>query len=165
MTNTGGQNWTAPIPHRSAGNRVYYYIQARTNNGKYFSKPMTAPLGNWQFDVTGTTGISGNSGSVPDKFSLYQNYPNPFNPVTKIKIDIPSSGGIEKQNVRLTVYDVLGRLISVITDKSLKPGTYEYTFDGSNLPSGIYFYRLNIENTGTGSGNIYSFTRKMILLK
>lgn len=165
MTNTGGQNWTAPIPHQPAGNRIYYYIQARTNNGKYFSKPMTAPIGNWQFNVTGTTGISGNNGSVPDKYSLYQNYPNPFNPATKIKIDIPSFNGIEKQNVRLTVYDVLGRLVSVIVNKNLASGTYEFTFDASNLPSGIYFYRLNIENIGTGSGGTYLFTRKMILLK
>ena len=165
MTNSSGQNWAAHIPHQSAGNRVYYFIQAKTANGKYFSKPMTAPLGSWQFDVTGPTGISGNSGTAPGKYSLYQNYPNPFNPVTKIKIDIPSFGGIEKQNVRLTVYDVLGRVISVIADKSLKPGSYEYSFDGSNLPSGIYFYRLNIENTSAGSVNVYSFTRKMILLK
>jgi agmatine deiminase len=165
MTNLGGQNWTTAIPHQSAGTRVYYYIQARTANGKYFSKPMTAPLGNWQFSVNSTTGISGNNGNLPNQFTLYQNYPNPFNPSTNIKIDIPSSVGIEKQKVRLSVYDVLGRLVSVIVNKNLPPGTYEFTFDAPNLPSGIYFYRLETENIGSVSGNTHSFTRKMVLVK
>lgn len=165
MTNSSGQNWTTAIPHQSAGIKIYYYINARTANGKYFSKPMTAPLGNWQFSITGTTGISGNNGNLPGKFTLYQNYPNPFNPSTNIKIDIPSSEGIGKQKVRLSVYDVLGRLVSVIVNKNLASGTYEFTFNASNLPSGIYFYKLETEYFGTGSGKSFSYTRKMVLVK
>ena len=157
MTNSGGNNWIAAIPHQSAGKKVYYYIKARTANGKYFSKPMPAPRGNWQFNVLGTTGISNIGGETPKTFSLSQNYPNPFNPVTKIRFEIPVSGGIEKQNLRLTVYNVLGEEIQTLYNSRLGAGTYEYSFDASNLPSGIYFYRLE-------SGN-FSGTKKMILLK
>jgi hypothetical protein len=157
MTNSGGQNWTTTIPHQSSGKTVYYYITARTENGKYFSKPITAPRGHWKFNVGGPTGISGNNGEVPDKFMLYQNYPNPFNPVTKIKFGVPSSNGIEKQNIRLIIYDILGREISQLVNEKLNAGSYEYEFDASSLPSGIYFYKLSAGN--------YSETRKMILLK
>lgn len=157
MTNSGGQNWTSAIPRQSAGKKVYYYIKAKTANGKYFSKPITAPLGNLQFNVLGPTGISGNIQAVPEKFTLYQNFPNPFNPSTKIKFDLPAQGGIEKQNVRLTVYNVLGEEIKVLLNMDLKPGTYEYELLASSLPSGIYFYTI-ISGSFTDS-------KKMILLK
>lgn len=157
MTNSGGQNWTSAIPHQSAGKKVYYYIKTKTANGKYFSKPITAPLGNLQFTVTGPTGISGNIQAVPEKFTLYQNFPNPFNPSTKIKFDLPAKEGIDKQNVRLTVYNVLGEEIKVLINADLKPGTYEYEFAASYLPSGIYFYSIK-----AGS---FSDSKKMILLK
>jgi agmatine deiminase len=157
MTNSGGQNWTASIPNQSSGKTVYYYITARTSNGKYFSKPITSPRGNWKFNVGGPTGISGNSGEVPRNFYLYQNYPNPFNPATKIKFDIPPSAGIELQNVRLVIYDILGREILTPVNEKLNAGSYEYEFNASGLPSGVYFYKLT-------SGN-YSNTKKLILLK
>ncbi len=157
MTNTGGQNWSSAIPHQSSGKTVYYYIYTKTSNGKYFSKPITAPLGNLQFNVMNTTGITGNTQSVPKNFTLYQNFPNPFNPSTKIKFDLPASGGIEKRNVRLTVYNVLGEEITVLVNSDLKPGTYEYEFNTSNLPSGIYFYTIV-------SGR-FTDSKKMILLK
>jgi len=85
-------------------------------------------------------------------FKLGQNYPNPFNPSTKIRFTIPRSS-----RTSLIIYDVLGNEISVLIDKDLSIGEYEYEFNGSSLPSGIYFYRLT-------SGR-YSQTRKMILVK
>ncbi len=157
MTNTGGQNWSSAIPHQSSGKKVYYYIYTKTGNGKYFSKPITAPLGNLQFYVLGTTGITGNTGEIPGKFKLYQNFPNPFNPSTRIKFDLPLSQGIEKQAVRLTVYNVLGEEIRTIVNSELKPGTYEYDFNTSGLSSGIYFYTLV-------SGS-FTDSKKMILMK
>lgn len=157
MTNSSGQNWTTSIPHQSAGKTVYYYIKARTSNGKYFSKPMTAPLGHWKFNVGTPTGITGTAGEIPREFSLYQNYPNPFNPVTKIRFDIPPSGGIEKKNVTLVIYSILGEEIQTVVNEKLNAGTYEYIFDASRLSSGIYFYRLETGN--------YSSTKKMILIK
>ncbi len=95
----------------------------------------------------------------PDKFVLYQNYPNPFNPTTKIKYDIQAPPNLPKGEalVQLKIYDILGREISTLVNKEQQPGTYEFQFDGSNLPSGVYFYRLQ-----AGS---FSDTKKLVLLK
>jgi hypothetical protein len=98
------------------------------------------------------------SNSLPSRFSLYQNYPNPFNPSTKIKFDIPNSpfeGG--KGDVKLIVYDVLGKEISVLVNQLLKPGTYEVEWDGSNFASGIYYYKLEASD--------FSETKRMVMIR
>ena len=74
---------------------------------------------------------------IPREFSLYQNYPNPFNPETAIEFDIP-----EVTDVKLEVYDVLGRKVKTILDDRLEVGRYRVRFDGGDLPSGVYFYSL-----------------------
>jgi len=102
----------------------------------------------------------------PDGFVLFQNYPNPFNPTTKIKFTIPTSPlnpspyqgeGQRERFITLIVYDVLGNLIATLVNEEKPSGTYEVHFDASNLPSGIYMYRLT-------AGNI-SLSKKLILLK
>lgn len=85
-------------------------------------------------------------------FALYQNYPNPFNPVTTIKFSIP-----EKQNVKISVYNALGQKIKVLFDEIKDAGIYTINFDGSELSSGIYFYRIDAGK--------YSDVKKMILMK
>jgi len=91
---------------------------------------------------------------MPSEYLLYQNYPNPFNPSTKIKFSIPkNTSGITS----LKLFDILGREVSTLINESLQAGTYEVLFDGSNLSSGIYFYKIT-------SGD-YAASRKMILLK
>lgn len=85
-------------------------------------------------------------------FNLAQNYPNPFNPATKIRFSLP-----HYEKTSLVVYDVLGKEISVLINREMSAGNYEVTFNGSSLPSGIYFYRLT-------SGN-YSKIHKMLLVK
>jgi hypothetical protein len=90
--------------------------------------------------------------SLPSNFVLRQNYPNPFNPSTKIKFSIPESG-----NYTLKVYNLLGQEIETLIDAYLAPGIQEYSFDGTNLPSGTYFYRL--------TGNCISLSNKMMLVK
>ena len=97
-------------------------------------------------------GIRQINSNVPDKFSLFQNYPNPFNPKTNIKYEIANSS-----YVNLKVFDITGKLVDLLVDQEESPGTYEVDFNGSNIPSGIYFYRLE-------SGN-FKETRKMILVK
>ena len=104
------------------------------------------------YNIWLTTGITPISGEVPDKPFLYQNYPNPFNPVTVIKF-----GVVSEQHVRLTIYDVLGKEIAVLTDANLKPGTYQAHWDGTQNPSGIYYYKLE---AGT-----FTDSKKMILVK
>ena len=97
-------------------------------------------------------GIEPVSSEIPTRFALYQNYPNPFNPVTKIKFDIPKSG-----NVKIIIYDALGRQITELLNQQLQPGVYEADWDASNHPSGVYFYKLSAENN--------TETKKMVLIK
>ncbi len=96
---------------------------------------------------------------IPEKFSLSQNYPNPFNPTTTIEYSIPNVGMLNatSSNVQLIVYDVLGRKITTLVNNKQTPGIYSVKFDASNLPSGVYFYRLQ-------AGNFVA-TKKMILMK
>lgn len=101
-------------------------------------------------------GINSISSEVPISFKLYQNYPNPFNPSTNIKFEIPESGQRSFHDIQLKIFDILGREIYSINDN--KPaGVYEFRFVGSNLASGMYFYKLI-------SGD-FTETKKMILLK
>lgn len=100
--------------------------------------------------------ISGNINkqTSPEKYSLEQNYPNPFNPVTTIKYSVPQNN----VNVKITVFDLLGREAAVIVNEIQKSGSYEVMFDGSNLSSGMYFYKLQ-------AGTEFSDVKKMILVK
>jgi hypothetical protein len=108
-------------------------------------------------------GIENISNSLPKKYNLYQNFPNPFNPTTKIKFDIstenkfPLSKGGLKGVVSLKIYDITGREIQTLVNEKLNPGTYEVTFDGSNVASGVYFCQLR-------SGSFIE-TKKLVLLK
>jgi hypothetical protein len=103
------------------------------------------------------TGIKTISNEIPDEIRLYQNYPNPFNPVTKIRFAIPSVGQMHAFELRLIIYDILGKEVQTLVNENLSPGTYEVNFDGSNLPSGVYIYRLTAGN--------YTETKKMVLIK
>ena len=107
-------------------------------------------------------GIKPLSNEIPANFSLYQNYPNPFNPISKIKFSIPllplGKGEVEGVGfVILKIYDVLGKEIITLVNENLSPGTYEVVFDGTNYPSGVYFYKLVAGN--------YTDSKKLILLK
>ncbi len=102
---------------------------------------------------------------IPSEYELYQNYPNPFNPITKIKFSIPTveTGHAPSLHTKLDVYDILGEQVSTLIDDQKSPGTYEVEFDASNLPSGIYFYKLDVySNSGTTH---FSDTKKMVLIK
>lgn len=90
--------------------------------------------------------------NIPDNFSLSQNYPNPFNPETKINFSIPKG-----DNVKIEIYDALGRLVDQLVNRYFSAGNYSVDFDASNMSSGIYFYRLI-------SGSFVQM-RKAVLLK
>ena len=95
---------------------------------------------------------------IPMKYSLSQNYPNPFNPSTKFKFDIPLDSRLRgNDNVTLKIFDLLGREVATLVNEQLKPGSYEVEWDGSNYPSGVYFYKLITDS--------FSETRKMVLVK
>ncbi len=108
------------------------------------------------YDSISTVSVSNITTEVPAKYNLMQNYPNPFNPVTKIKFDVPN---VQQASllVALKIYDITGREIQTLVNERLQPGTYETTFDGSMLNSGVYFYKLITDG--------YTETKKMILIK
>jgi hypothetical protein len=89
---------------------------------------------------------------LPKKYLLSQNFPNPFNPSTSIKYQI-----VENSFVTLKIYNILGSEVKTIVKENQNPGIYELTVDGSNLSSGVYFYRLETEN--------FSDVKKMVLIK
>lgn len=93
-----------------------------------------------------------NKNILPNKFHVYQNFPNPFNPTTTIKFNLPKN-----DNVSLKIYNILGEQVSDLLNEELKSGEYSVLFDGSELSSGIYFYRLKTNNSIS--------IKKMILLK
>jgi len=103
--------------------------------------------------VQGPVAIIQDDFSIPASISLSQNYPNPFNPTTIIQYAISS-----RQFVSLKVYDLLGREVATLVNEEKPAGNYEVEFDGTDFPSGIYFYRLSVDNG-------YNETRKMVLLK
>jgi len=112
-----------------------------------------------------TVGINKISEQVPDGFKLYQNYPNPFNQITNIKYQITKSevrshpvNGTGKSEVRITVFDILGREISVPVNEKQSPGIYEVNFDGGNLSTGLYFYSMFVDGVKID-------TKKLVLLK
>jgi photosystem II stability/assembly factor-like uncharacterized protein len=92
--------------------------------------------------------------TVPKEYSLEQNYPNPFNPVTTIKYSVPKNN----INVKLAVYDLLGKEVALIVNETKQAGNYEVTFDGNNLSSGMYFYKMQ-------AGMEFTAVKKMILVK
>jgi hypothetical protein len=81
--------------------------------------------------------------AVPDTYGLHKNFPNPFNPSTKIRYDLGSGGrGVRAGWVKVSVYDMLGREVAVLVNEEQRSGSYEVTFDGRHLASGVYVYRL-----------------------
>lgn len=107
----------------------------------------------WNMDIPcGTvTGITNNS-DVPETYSLYQNYPNPFNPTTKISFALPKAGF-----VTIKVFNVIGKEVAVLLNENKQAGMYLIDFNASYLPSGIYFYKINI--------NDFTDVKKMILVR
>ncbi|HTR80226.1 MAG TPA: T9SS type A sorting domain-containing protein, partial [Bacteroidota bacterium] len=102
--------------------------------------------------ATGVSGDNFQNDNTPHNYQLEQNYPNPFNPTTRIEYSIPRDG-----SVSLKVYNLLGRTVATLFAGKRAAGNYAATFDGSDLASGVYFYRLN-----AGS---FAETKKLVLLK
>lgn len=128
----------------------------QTSDGGFIVTGRTNSSGNpnvWLVRIgsEGTTFAEYNS-TVPSGYKLFQNYPNPFNPGTVISYQLPVSA-----NVSLKVYDVLGNETATLADEYKTAGNYEVEFDATNLPSGIYFYKLQAGD--------FTETKKLTLLK
>ncbi|MDQ3022654.1 MAG: T9SS type A sorting domain-containing protein [Bacteroidota bacterium] len=108
--------------------------------------------GVYENNFQGVLSIKNVSSEIPSRFTLGQNYPNPFNPSTVIRYLIK-----ENRFITLKVFDILGNEVSTLVNQKQTAGSYEVEFEGSNLSSGIYFYKLETEG--------FTDTKRMILLK
>jgi hypothetical protein len=90
--------------------------------------------------------------SIPEIVVLYQNYPNPFNATTNIQYSIPNTS-----IVKIKVYDILGKEVAVLMNEEKQPGMHTAVFDASNLPSGVYYYRVTVSE--------FNETRRLLLIK
>jgi len=104
-------------------------------------------------NIGNIAGVQQINSNIPEKFSLHQNYPNPFNPATIISFDVIESSS----NVKISIFNTLGQQVSVPVNEALTAGSYEISFDGSLLPSGVYYYRLE-------SGSFVDM-KKMVIVK
>jgi hypothetical protein len=146
LSTDGGKTWrtfneqlttsTIACLDYDAVNKVLY---AGTQNGGVYRR------------VLGTASAVQND-ATPARFALEQNYPNPFNPTTTIRFSVP-----EQSWYRLTVQNLLGQQVACLVNGMMAAGSYSVQFDGQNLTSGAYFYRLE-----RGPSIL---TKKMIIIK
>ncbi len=122
-----------------------------TGNDSAVTMSMNAPvleLARW-FSLIGIQGISS---EIPKEYKLYQNFPNPFNPSTTINFDIIKSG-----DVKIVIYDILGREVKTIVNEYAEPGKYKVVFNADNFASGLYFYKITT--------NEFTDVKKLLIVK
>ena len=145
FSNSDGSNWGL-VSSTLTGHALYSlalnnsYIFAGTENGI------------WRLRYPEISTTADDVKGVPTGFALEQNYPNPFNSSTKIKFTVPYNSRIS-----LKVYNILGKLVNNLVDKTLTPGTYVAEFSPAGLPSGVFFYSLVTHE--------FRMTKKLILMK
>ena len=129
-----------------------FYIKVEDTGNSTIGPVLRADAVKFQL-MAGTTDIENVNGNMlPAAYNLSQNYPNPFNPSTIINFQIKDEGFVS-----LKIYDVLGREVVVLLNENKKSGFYTQNFNSQNLSSGVYFYRLEVNN--------FIDTKKMILLR
>lgn len=150
-TSNFGTNWAATGIGYTGTNAMWGTFVGNNANGC---------IAGWSVGAAGTLiklngiviGITNHQNEVPKIFSLEQNYPNPFNPTTKIVFTMPKAG-----NVDLKVYDVLGKEVTTLVNEFKQAGKYSVDFNGTNLASGVYFYKIVAGD--------FTATKKMSLIK
>ncbi|MAT59345.1 MAG: hypothetical protein CMF23_15340 [Ignavibacteriae bacterium] len=118
---------------------IYYVLKGCVINGKVYG------------DTNYVTSVEEDD-VTEMKYELYQNYPNPFNPTTNIEYSVPST-----EYVSLKVFDILGREVAALVNEQKSAGNYKVNFNASNLSSGVYIYRLQV--------NDFVTSKKMMLIK
>lgn len=175
----GTTNWISDIPHDTK----LTINQGTGNYNRLFTIPCSAAIGTYdlltalwydnnnnnQIDLgdfvvstkltpgaltitNQSIGINTISSKIPEEFLLKQNYPNPFNPITKIEFDIP-----ENTFIKITIFDINGKEVQEVYNNMINAGSYEYIWDASLFPSGIYLCKMKTQN--------YNNTTKLVLIK
>jgi hypothetical protein len=128
--------------------KSYSYIDVNLQPGKYLYRLKQTDFdGTYEYSKEAEVEVTS-----AQEFSLTQNYPNPFNPLTKIRYAVPHN-----THVKLSVYDLLGKEIAVLVNEEKSAGSFDITFDGSTLASGIYIYRLSADG--------FTSVRKLTVMK
>lgn len=147
LTEDDGENW------RQIFNGRIYLIKADDDNPRNIY--CTTDIERTAIRLVDTftvTGVNTPQNLLPERFYLFPNYPNPFNPITTIRYSIKERGFVQ-----LKVYDGLGKEVAVLVNKEKQQGNYSVSFDGVNLPSGVYIYTLHVKD--------FMKSRKMVLLR
>jgi hypothetical protein len=154
-----GQLWYTNIPYQYVTDTTSFYWMAQyhfdiqVNPDSSVNQKSMWFIGNYSTGaVVSALGVDPAAEGVPGRYALEQNYPNPFNPTTVVSCQLPVAS-----NVKLIVYDMLGREVATLMDEAKQPGTYSVTWNASGLSSGVYFCRIT-----AGS---FVATRRMILMK
>jgi Zn-dependent metalloprotease len=139
----------------------YSFTDSLVNHGHSYTYYLTSQVGSWESEPSDTIEVTvqavidvqnETTAMLPQAYALHQNYPNPFNPVTSIKYQLR-----ESCQVRLLVYDIIGRVVKVLVNERKPAGFYQVEFEAGALSSGIYFYKLETR--------AYTATKKMIILR
>jgi hypothetical protein len=152
LSNNNGTSWTevnAGLTNRNVSAFAIFPNGTSSTNlftGTWGSGVFKRPLSEM------TTGIEDKHNEIPTRFALKQNYPNPFNPSTIISYQLSVVS-----NVKLSVYDMLGREIAVLVESKQNAGTHQKQWNAEGLPSGVYLYRLQTES--------FTETKKLLFLK
>lgn len=148
LGNNSNANATGDVAYTVANNSYIIYVLA-TNNGIAAYRCKQAPL------FSGESFVSAENNSVDiiaDRYELLQNYPNPFNPTTSIGFILPKD-----DNVKISVYNLMGELVEVIAEGQYAKGSHRITFDAKNLATGTYIYTIQTSE--------YFAAKKMLLVK
>ncbi|MCB0748395.1 MAG: T9SS type A sorting domain-containing protein [Ignavibacteriales bacterium] len=155
-------NWSAfevPIEYYLDGNPnsvyIQFYLADSSDSGDLNSVGSIARIDNLSLDGVTEVQLGEN---VPLAYSLNQNYPNPFNPSTVVNFTTP-----ELSQTNVTIYNSLGEEIKTLVDEELSPGFHEVNWNAENLPSGIYFIKINANSTI--SSKHFTDVKKAMLIK
>lgn len=143
---SGAAAWNADI---SSGSPTFSYVVTVPGSYHYVCLPHAPEMaGNINADPSGISQLT----EIVNGYELSQNFPNPFNPATNIKFSIPSAAF-----VKLSVFNNSGKTVETLVNEKLMSGTYQVDWNAVNLPSGVYFYKLETDN--------FINVRKMLLVK
>jgi hypothetical protein len=167
-----GANLLIEICYNNSSSSSNSLIRSTVKAGRVYHNQLNLPSGDGCVDITTGSiqstlpnicfmspgGVKKIQNEIPDRFSLSQNYPNPFNPKTIIHYSIPPSRGARGvTDVKLTIFDAVGKAIVVLVNEKQGAGNYSVEWDGTNYSSGLYFYKLECDG--------FSDVKKMVLIK
>ncbi len=150
--NIAGRLLNVPAGRLQPNTRYYWRINA-SNTCNTSSNSIRRSF------ITSITGLVVSQSELPQTYALYNNYPNPFNPSTQVNFDLPKNSV-----VKITVFNILGEVSAQLVNGELAAGKYSYTWNASEMASGVYIYRIEAVST-LDPNERFTSTKKMMLIK